>query len=484
MGEVTDTVRTAETRSQLIVGGAVLMAVGFLGIVMNDVRNGTLRELVVEHTIGWFLVAAVGYLVVIVAGERRTPPLRWLLVFGLVLRLALLSTEPTLSDDVYRYLWEGHLVTEGVSPYSFTIDDPAGIEWDIPARTLANNRTLASPYLPVAHGVFGLAALVLPSSPWVMQVVMLGFEALGLACMIRILRYLRLPDRRVLLWWLNPLVIIEIAHGAHLDAAIVGLGLLGIWWTLHTTSGSRLALWGAPIAIAAATLTRPLALLFIPVLIWMWTWRQRVTWAVTLTVPVLLAGAATSFGLDDSGTGVFGSARAYTETFRFNSAIYQRFEMWVSSQGLDDRGWNEPVALTRLVVFAAVAVALITMLVRARTLSSDRQRIRWLVAPLALYVLATPVMHPWYVLTLLALVPMLAPGDNESTRRWLDVAPWIALSVLLVFSYLTYLDPSAFAERAWVRRLEWWPTFTLLALAVVSRVAGSRFELIGRGSSR
>ena len=41
-------------------------------------------------------------------------------------RLILLATEPTLSDDVHRYLWEGPLVTEGVSPYAFAIDDPAG----------------------------------------------------------------------------------------------------------------------------------------------------------------------------------------------------------------------------------------------------------------------------------------------------------------------------------------------------------------------
>jgi hypothetical protein len=56
----------------------------------------------------------------------------------------------------------------------------------------------------------------------------------------------------------------------------------------------------------------------------------------------------------------------------------------------------------------------------------------------------------------------------------LDAIPWLLLSGLLIFSYLTYQDPAAFAERAWVRRLQWWPTIALLVVVAARHAAARR----------
>jgi len=452
--------------------GAALLLAGFAGIVWTDLANDTLRGEFVSHTIAWFLVAFAGYLLLLQVQRSAVAddPWKWLLVLGLGLRLVLLVGEPTLSDDVYRYLWEGHLVTEGVSPYSFPIDSPLGDPYNIEARERANNTSLASPYLPVAHGIFGAAAAVLPSEPWTMQVLMIGFDVVAASMIMKLLALSNLPSRRVLLYWLNPLVIIEVGHGAHIDAVIVGLAGVGLWLSLRTSfargRGSAIGAYLGPIMIAAATLTRPLALLFVPVLWWLWDWRQRIAWAAAFGVPIAAAGAAFGFGFGDGGVGVFGSARAYTDTFRFNSGIYHWLENWMLGRGLDNRGWDEPVALTRLVVAATVVTLLLAIAVLARSrVSSARNSLRLLALPIMVYVLFTPVLHPWYTLLLLAFLPFLAPGSNELSSHWILLAPWIALSALLIFSYLTYENPLQFGERPWVRRLEWYPTIVLLSAA-------------------
>lgn len=457
--------------------GAVLLTLGIAGLVWLDLANDTLRADVVPSTIGWFLVAALGFalLLRLQARSRSDQRWKWLLVLGLVLRLLLVVGEPTLSDDVYRYLWEGHLVTEGVSPYSFAIDSPLADPYDIAARSLANNTSLASPYLPVAHGIFGATAAVLPSEAWTMQVLMIAFDVLAAAMIIKLLGAAGLPQRRVLLYWLNPLVIVEVAHGAHIDAIIVGLGGLGLWLSLDAARRSTLALFAGPVIIAAATLTRPLALLFIPVLFWIWDWRQRLAWFATMTLPIAAAGTAAGLGLsEEMGTGVFGSARAYTDTFRFNSGIYHWLERWISSQGLDDKGWNEPAALTRLIITIVVIAALLAVFAVARAPRDIRSTLRLLAVPVIVYVVLTPVLHPWYILLLLSLVPFLAPGNDEVQHRWLDTAPWLVLSGLVIFSYLTYEDPAAFAERDWVRRLEWYPTLALALASLVLRTWRAR----------
>ena len=452
--------------------GAALLVVGVGGLVWLDAVNGTLRAGVTSSTITWFLVAFAGFVVLLrVQVGRISFDWRYLLAVGLLLRIALFFTEPTLSDDVYRYLWEGHIVTQGVSPYSFPIDSPLGDPLNIRARELANNTSLASPYLPVAHAIFALAAWVLPSEPLSMQIVMVAFETLGATMIMRLLTATGLPPRRVLIYWLNPLVIVEIAHGAHLDALIIGLGFTGLWLTFDKARSSPAAAIAAPIVFAAATLTRPLALLFVSVLFWVWNWRQRLLYGAVVLIPIAIAGAWVGLGLTaDDGVGVFGSVRAYSETFRFNSGIYHWSERWISSQGLDDRGWNEPINLTRLVIFAVVAVAMLGVFVRASRVQELRGQVRLLAAPMMIYVLLTPVLHPWYVLLLLALVPLLAPGADERTRDWGRLVPWLALSALLIFSYLTYEDPNFFAEREWIRRLEWFPTLGLFAVVALSRI--------------
>jgi len=462
-------VTSAQLRSIARPTGIALLAVGLIGLLVVDARNDTLREAVVDQTIAWWAVMFVGFAAAAWSNEGRPFDLRIIWIVAILARLVLLVTTPTLSDDVYRYLWEGHLVSEGVSPYAFVIEDPAGDALSIEARTFANNPSLASPYLPVAHGIFGAAAVVLPSEPWTMQALMVGFDLVAIAGLATVLARIGLPRHRLLLYAWNPLAIVEIAHGAHLDAMIIALATWGVVATLdHRKDGPLTArAFVGPLLIAAAILSRPIAILILPVLFWRWSWPQRLFAAVATVVPVVVTGSLVGFGLgENAGTGVFGSARAYVQTFRFNSAIYQRLEAWIGARGLDDQGWNEPTSLTRFIVDGGVAAALGGIFVTTRKPVDDRTRVRWLVAPLAVYAVATPVLHPWYLLLAIALAVTLAPAPNESVSRWWLVVPWPVLGALSTLTYLTYQDPDAFAERVWVSRVVWYPTFVLAAVAL------------------
>ncbi|MEP2278980.1 MAG: mannosyltransferase, partial [Maribacter sp.] len=48
---------------------------------------------------------------------------RFLLGVGIIFRLIFLFTEPNLSQDFYRFIWDGHLVSSGVNPYLHTPDE-------------------------------------------------------------------------------------------------------------------------------------------------------------------------------------------------------------------------------------------------------------------------------------------------------------------------------------------------------------------------
>ena len=451
---------------------------GIVGLVVVDRANGTLRAGSVDDTIGWYLVSMFGFGLAVWWNERHPIGWKWLWIVAIVVRLLLLTTTPTLSDDVYRYIWEGHLVSEGVSPYEAPILDPSLDEYDIAARASVNNPSLASPYLPTAHLVFGGAAIALPSEPIAMQALMVGFELAAAAGLVSLLNLVGFARERVLLWLWNPLVVVEIAHGAHLDALMIALTVAALVFTFRNESvRSNRALAAAPILLALATLTRPLPLLLAPVLFWRWRLSQRLIYVATIVGALVPFGLWSGFGLsgDAEGTGVFGSSRIYTETFRFNSAVYQAVEGWVGSRGLDDRGWNQPAALTRLAVFLVMASILVWVWVRARSVASPLDALRLAAVPLIAYVLLAPVYHPWYGLLLFALLVFHAPAGREAVLRWSLLLPWAWLAGAAIFSYLTYRDPTNFAELVWVGRVQWWP---VLGIGVIVLLGQRRWSTV------
>ncbi|KAA3660105.1 MAG: hypothetical protein DWQ04_20355, partial [Chloroflexi bacterium] len=129
-----------------------LLAYG--GMVQMQWRYGTLRDGHVPETIVWYSIAFAAFILAIIWAEKRGVSMRWVWGTAVTFRLLLLFTTPTLSDDVYRYLWDGYVANQGVGPYAHPINSPELDYLDIPQRAQANNAWMASPYLPAAQFVF------------------------------------------------------------------------------------------------------------------------------------------------------------------------------------------------------------------------------------------------------------------------------------------------------------------------------------------
>ncbi len=451
--------------------GAALGFGAYGAMVILDASAGTLRESYTSTTIWLYLIAFVGFLVIVAWNERRPISTLWFWGIPIVFRLLLLFTEPTLSDDVYRYLWDGHLVTQGVNPYSYAISATELDQYEIVARTLANNPTLSSPYLPAAHMLFALVAFLLPSNPLSMQIVMTGFDIGTAVLLYRLLPMAGLPAKRVVLYLWSPLVIVEIAHGAHIDGYMVFLAVLSVWASVRFDGRGRFL---SPVALALATLTRPIPILLAPVLWWRWNWSHRLVFAailVGLIVPFGFGPSGWGLAEEPSGAGVFGSARVYSQTFRFNALP----SAWLE-RTLGDSPSNLSLAVTGVIAVVGLVVWLGSRTVLGDGPADVRRGLRLMAPMMVAYVLVTPVLHPWYLVLLVALMPFLTPTDDESPLRWLALAPWLYFSAAIVLSYLTYRDPNAFGELNWVRRIEWFPTLGLLVIGVAAAVVAARRE--------
>ncbi len=441
-----------------------LLAYG--GMVQMQWRFGTLRDAHVPETIGWYGIAFAAFILAIIWVEKQGVSMRWVWGTAVTFRLLLLFTIPTLSDDVYRYLWDGYVANQGVSPYAHAINSPELDSLDIPQRAQANNAWMASPYLPAAQLVFWGVTAVFPLHPLSLQITMLLFDLACALLISRLLTHAKLPPHRLLLYLWNPLIILETTHSAHLDPWMILLTLLAITFTIHNsqfTIHNSPRSFLSPTCLALATLTKPLPLLLTPILFWRWTWPQRILYAL-LTIGLLVPfGVQAGWGLsgDLDGTGLFGALRIYTNQWNFNSGLFHWLEQFLGKQGAAD-----PTNVAKLIIGVVMMGVLTAVFLRARTITNLTAMLRLTAVPFIAYVLLTPTLHPWYILILLTFLPFLPPTPSESGRRWWTAVPWLYLSFALIFSFLTYLDPLNFGELEWVRQLEWLPTLGLWGMDI------------------
>ena len=442
-------------RTAIILAG--LVAYGAMAAL--DLSRGTLRAANTPLTLAAYALAFVAFYSAVKHGIRTRWSMRWIWVPAVFFRVLLLVTTPTLSDDVYRYMWDGHVINQGISPYAYAIEDPALDSVAVPVRELANNTWMASPYMPAAQVLFAFLAGVFPLSVTVFQAAMILFDLAAAGLLSVLLRKAGYASQYLLIYLWNPLLIIEVAHGAHLDAAMIMLSALAV--VLAFSKHDIYRVIGSPIALALATLTKILPVLLLPVLFWRWCWPQRIIYGTLTLVWLALASRGVGWGLsgDPVGTGVFGALRIYADVWQFNSGLYSWLSIFAARLAL-----MSPDRWAKIIVAAAMVVVAAITAYRAREEIKLLENLRLMILPVGAYLLLTPTVHPWYALLLIVLLPFQARRSGEPFRQSLFLGLGLLLTATLPLSYLTYLDPDNFNELTCVPLVEWLPILVGLLL--------------------
>ena len=477
-----------------VVGLLSFLAYG--GLVRVHWRYGTLTFAQVPQSIGWLLLAFALYVALIgwmAFVDRRQSSSDRLLVYifvgALLFRLLLLITEPTLSDDVYRYLWDGYVANQGVSPYAYPINSPELDYLDAPIRAQANHAWMASPYLPAAQLLFGTVTRIAPLTPQSMQVAMVLIDLLNGLLLVALLARVGLPRKWAVVYLWNPLVILETAHGAHVDVWMIFLTLSALWLAFgakETGSGDKgggidpkrsvLKNLMAATLLALATLTKIIPILLLPILFWRWRWSRLFLFGAVTAGFLAAAGFRAGWGLFGplDGHGLFGALRIYGDQWNFNSGLFHWIEVTLRDNARLGLTAEDALAWSKRTVGLIMLGTLAVVWLQARKVQNPRMLIRLIFVPLAAYVLLSPTFHPWYLLFLLSFLPFWIPAKDEPWQQWMVVAPWLYLSGSLFLSYLTYLDPQNLREYEWVRRTEWLPTLAFILIGLIAWVSSHR----------
>jgi alpha-1,6-mannosyltransferase len=187
--------------------------------------------------IRWFLTLVAVQIVIYLGaawlslrGRDSRPLLVLGLIFAALFRLSIIFYPPYLSDDIYRYVWDGRVQSAGINPYRYIPADKSLAELrDDKIYPNINRRDYARTiYPPVAEVAFLLITRFSESVTW-MKAVMVGFEAVAVWALVQLLISSGIARQRVLIYAWHPLAVWEFAGSGHLDAlaiAFIALALL------------------------------------------------------------------------------------------------------------------------------------------------------------------------------------------------------------------------------------------------------------------
>lgn len=365
-----------------------------------------------------------------------------ILALAAVLRIASGMHAPQLSDDYFRFWWDGKLIAQGENPFLTTPQQYAA------THTLSDEMRIAlekmnSPeyhtvYPPICQYTWAAAHSLGGSfSTWIilLRAMHILFDLGSVVLLIALLRKWSLPEGWAIGYAFNPLVIMEGTANLHPEV-LMGFFVLLFISSLEITRWSR-----AGIALGAAIATKLLPALVLPFLV------RRIGWRHTFIVGGFAALTFIALFLPFINAQLIehiaSSLDLYYRSFEFNASVYAVCR----ELGIAIKGYN-PIHVIgpMLAVLAGMVILLIAFRHRP-----ERWISAWLTAWGVYFFLSTTV-HPWYVVPLVAIAVL-------TQARWALVWSYTAL-----FSYAHY---SSHSDASWWIIAEYAAVFGVYVMEII-----------------
>ncbi len=449
----------------------LLIAIGLasLPVYLAALGLADLRLRTIEFVFA-FVAAFVLYLAAVAIVLRSTMTTSrltlWIIViFAVLFRLMLLPTKPTLSDDMFRYVWDGRVQAHGISPYRYPPNAPELIDLrrgDSAVWANINRQSSVTVYPPGAQLAYAVIWRIVGDS-------VTGFKAMfviaeligGTWLLVKLLRWLNQPPERILIYLWSPLLLFEVAHAGHIDGLMLPLLILAFYARVT----DRYGLLGVSLGLAASLKLFPALLLFALLPLprpFAWRGLRNAFKAIGGFVAVLAIGYLV---YAVQGTSPIGFLPQYfDENFNLGLA-YPLFQV---AQQMNVPGST----LVNVITFGGLAILSIIFVLRPAATGRDALiRCVWLIG---WFTLTTQNLFAWYLLWLLPLIVVLVEPGRFFGLKFAPMSAWLIFSGMIALSYLFFIHWQPISTG---QVIEFVPLYVMLILTLVLRVRKQRVAL-------
>tara|TARA_B110000003_G_scaffold208536_1_gene207400 strand:+ start:7291 stop:8643 length:1353 start_codon:yes stop_codon:yes gene_type:complete len=362
-----------------------------------------------------------------------------LVITAIVFRLIFLFAIPNLSQDFYRFIWDGRMSLEGLNPYLYLPETfinksnlPIKQAVDLYAGMGTLNGSHFTNYPPINQLNFFIAALFANSSI-LGSVIVLRLQIILADIGIiyfgkKILEKLKLPVQNIFLYALNPFIIIELTGNLHFESVM----LFFLVWSLYVLLQKKWIV--AALIFGLSVAVKLIPLLFLP-LFYQWFTKVKkstgilkfvsfgtivIILNIVLFLPFLSSNLLPNYSK---------SVRLWFQNFEFNASIY-----YIAREiGTLFRGYNEIAIIGKIIPIVVVIFLLIITFFRKN--KTPQQLITALLIGISFYYFTSTTMHPWYLATMVVL------------------SVFTNYRFPIIWSYVIVLSYNAYANNPWQENL-------------------------------
>jgi hypothetical protein len=375
---------------------------------------------------------------------------RLLVISAILFRLLLLFSIPNLSQDFYRFIWDGRLLWEGFNPYLHTPDSfvtkaifpvsQTQILYDGMGELSAQHY---SNYPPLHQLVSFIAALVagksILGSVISIRLIIIAADLGTLYFGKELLVGLKLPSNRIFWYVLNPFIIIELTGNLHFE----GIMIFFLVWSFYLLHSGKWK-WAA-VVLGCSISVKLIPLLLLPLFFGYFVNRKKEAstslglkklisfYAITGLTTLLLFLPFFSMEFVSNYSKTVG---LWFGQFEFNASIYYI----ARAIGYAISGYNQVAIIGKILPILAVLIILGFSFFRAN--HSLPKLITSMLLAFTCYLFLSTTVHPWYLSTLVMLCVF---SNYKFPLVW---------SVAIILSYLAYANTSN-TENLWIIGLEY-----------------------------
>lgn len=459
-----------KNKSILFAGSFLLLCVGYYNIGYLIRRDQT--ELLLISYAGLWLLSWPWLRVTQASENGASTSWKNDLFAGLFFRALLIFSWPNLSQDVYRFLWDGALFAQGVSPYLYTPNtiihqqELLGIHIPYAGELVSTMGSLSagnfSNYPPLKQVIFALPHwLGIPgiiAQIWVLRLVIILADVGVFFLGRRLLKYRSLNPKLINWYFLNPLIILELSGNCHFEGLLAVSILASLMWLIqkkHLRSG---------IGIGIGIGLKLIPLILVPVIgafITRQCKKSQTIRPIGLFVTGIIGTLALIFLplLNTETLAHFTTTTGLWFTkFEFNASIYYVLR-WI---GFQWKGYN----LIAQIGPALSLITLIGILYLSYRVWTERSNIyQAMMGSVLIYLLLATTVHPWYWTTVLILSILTKSriGVLGSILIFLSYSAyrneivqesplWLSLEYLILYAYLFWeLKNSKIQKNQWAK---------------------------------
>jgi hypothetical protein len=388
-----------------------------------------------------------------------------------IFRAVFILAIPNLSQDFYRFIWDGQMLLLGLNPYlstpAFEINQGmiSGFHNQIELYQGMGvlNASHYSNYPPLNQILFVFGNLF-PGNSILSSVI--GLRLIIIAADFGILYFgkkllerLNIPIHNIFWYILNPFIIIELTGNLHFEGVMVFF----LIWSLYLLHKGKWQ-WSA-VVFALSVSVKLIPLIFLP-LLYQWFASKRpldrargdinnvdtieqkrdsfLTRILRLFGYYVIVGVTTiilflPFYSSQFVTNYAETVALWFQNFEFNASFY-----YIAREiGYSFRGYNEIAYIGKYTAFIVFIFVIIISLFRKNKTTTEL--ITAMLIALSFYYFTATTVHPWYVATLLLL--------SVFTKYKFPLV-W---SLVIILSYLAYLNINKAdkSENLWIIALEY-----------------------------